>query len=103
MDKIEVKTLLQIQTTNHDGYLDAIIPLIIEWVQGYCHQSFENDQEELKLPGGAKIFVAQACEFNMNQAGMQSESLGDYSVSYTTDYPESMMKLLRPYRKVSWS
>lgn len=102
MDKTEVKALLP-GAVPSDTFLDAIIPLIIEWVQDYCNQTFEDADEFLQLPGGVKIFIARACQFNAAQAGVKSESLGDYSVSYSTEYPESLTKLLRPYRKVSWT
>jgi len=76
---------------------------LTEWVKDYCNNKFLNEDEEEELPGGVEVFLDRAVEYFKSQSGINSESLGDYSVSFDTDIPESLLKLLRPYRKVKFS
>ena len=49
---------------------------------------------ETTLPGGVRVFLTKAEEYFAAQGGISSESLGDYSISYETDIPMGMLKLL---------
>ena len=73
-----------------------------EWVKDYCNDDFLDDDGNEDLPGGVEIFLEKGKEYIKQQSGKTSESLGDYSVSVAEDIPESLLKLLRPYRKVKW-
>ena len=85
---------------------------LTEWVKDYCKNDFlinnpdydSEDEESEKyiesLPGGVKTFLNQGVDFIKNQSGIKSESLGDYSIAWTTDYPESLLKLIRPYKSI---
>lgn len=95
LDVNDVKKRLQIKHNRHDEYIEEVIPDLIEYAEAYCNQTFE------ELPGPVKLFVAKAIEYNMNKAGLSSESVGgELSYSYDMDFPQSLMKLLKPYRKV---
>lgn len=74
---------------------------LLKWVKDYCNNNFLVDGVET-IPGGVEIFLNQGVDFIKKQNGIQGESLGDYSVTLTTDFPLSMLKLLRPYRKVKF-
>ncbi len=99
MNKEEVKRKLQITTDKHDDYFDDMIPDLIEYVMDYCNNSFGAGVEPV-LPGGARLFIAKALEYNMKKAGVSSRSMGSVSYSYETDFPPSVTKLLAPYRRV---
>lgn len=92
----ELKLLLNITDTTKDNYLTAMLPNLIDWAQDYCNRTFD------VVPGGVRIALAKMAQYHLQQAGVQSESLGDYSVTLTTDYPESVLKLLKPYRRVKF-
>jgi hypothetical protein len=72
----------------------------------------EDTGEHVKItavfyPRSLKLVVAQMVAYAMqkaNKEGIQSESLGDYSVTFTSAdaYPKSILKMLNPYRKVGW-
>lgn len=100
MDMQSVKTLLGITTDKHDGYLAEMIPILTDYAKEYCNNSFSNSLNEEQLPGSVMLFVAKAAQFNMNPAGITSRSMGGASYSYDTDFPEAIMKMLRPYKKV---
>jgi len=96
MELITVKNILGITSDKDDSYLAEVIPLFLEFAEHKTNNSFPNGEE----PGGIKLFVAKACEFNMKESGLKSRSMGQVSYSYDTDLPESLMKLLKPYKKV---
>ena len=73
--------------------------LLLEWVKDTCKNDFMVNGEEV-LPGGVVLFLNKAEDYLRNVQGISSESLGDYSVSFDTDLPQSLKRLLRPYRKV---
>lgn len=100
MDLATVKKLLGINTDKHDGYLTEIIPILIDYAKEFCNNKFLDENNAEELPGGVKLFVAKAAQFNMNPAGVKGRSMGGASYSYDTDFPESIMKLLRPYKRV---
>lgn len=96
----EVKTLLRISGTQYDDYLNIVLPLAKEYVIDYCNQEFKDDQGNESFPGGVKLAIAKMCEFHMmKQAGVQSESLARYSVTYSSEYPSEVKTILNNYRR----
>ena len=98
LDVAQVKALLGLTTSKHDLFIEEMIPILIEYTQRYCNNQFKD-----KLPGPVKLFVARAIQFNMNPAGVSSRSMGGASYSYETDFPSSITRLLKPYRKVRFA
>lgn len=68
---------------------------LTDWVKDYCHNPFEDG-----IPSGVTLFVTQASDYLLKQNGITSESLGDYSVSISPDFPPALTNLLRPYRRL---
>lgn len=78
---------------------DAEILVALDaWAQAYCNTTWT----ALTVPAGVTLFLNQALNFIKGQSGIASESLGDYSVSFVTSFPPSLLSLLRPYRQVSF-
>ncbi len=73
--------------------------LITEWIKDYCHRDWE------ELPAGIQLAVNKIYEYIIKtDMSKQSESLGDYSVTYAVatnwaDFPPPIKKLLAPYRR----
>jgi len=87
----------------HEGYLNTMLPLLVEHVTAHCNNLFGlNQTPAAKLPGGVMIFLAKACEHNKLKAGIKSRTMGSVSYSYDLDFPEAMYKYLRPYKKVKF-
>lgn len=99
MDVQTLKTMLGITTDRHDAYLKEVIPLFIDFAKDYCNNRFLVDGAE-KLPAGVKLFVAKAIEFNMAPSNLSARSMGDVSYSYETELPESVLRHLKPYRRL---
>ena len=102
MEVMDVKMLLGLKTDKHDQYIEAMIPILMEYAKDYCNTSFFIAEEEI-IPGPVKLFIAKAIEFNMNPAGVSARSMGGASYSYETDFPSSITRLLKPYRKVRFA
>lgn len=101
MDITLVKNMLGIKTTKHDTYLETVLPLMIDIVEEKFYGSFELDElGEKIIPSSAKIAIAKWIEFNMNVAGLKSESEG-ISYSYSLEVPQSIKELL-PRPKVKF-
>jgi hypothetical protein len=99
----EVKKLLQIKTTKHDEFLDAMIPLVIEDVKVKCNNLFLDPVTgEERLPGGVKIYVAKACQYNMQPSNLKSRTLGNVSYSFDLEFPASITKSLAPYKRLKF-
>lgn len=96
MDITQVKNILGITSDRHDNYLAEVVPLFLEIAEERTNNTFTAGEE----PAGVKLFVAKACEYNMQESGLKSRTLGDVSYTYETDFPPSVLKHLRPYKKV---
>lgn len=87
-----------------------ILAALKKWVIDYCRNEFlinnpdydadiEGSEEYIEeLPGGVDLFLNQGVNFIKNQSGVSAESLGDHSITWTTDFPKSLLQLLYPYR-----
>ena len=171
--RAEVKNILQISDTGKDDTIETMIPIVRDFVIGYCNNKFLNDNKyytsnligfygdkvidgnsglatfsvgmniyitgsdnndgaytvkqvadgsirtdkqmtletagesitiyQVQYPEGLKLAVANMVGFQLNQTqGVTSESIGDYSVSYSMNYPDSILQSLRPYKKVKF-
>ncbi|MDA7028459.1 phage head-tail connector protein [Bacillus sp. CLL-7-23] len=99
MDIQTIKTMLRITTNKHDDYFKEVIPIYMDYAKTYCNNTFTVDGQEV-LPAGVKLFVAKAIEFNMNPVNLSSRNMGDASYSYVTELPETIMRYLKPYKKL---
>lgn len=99
----EVKAILQIQGEGHDMFLSIMVPALEEYVIDHCNNRFsKNEYDENVFPGPVKIFIAKACEYNMQKAGLKERSMGSVSYSYDLEFPNTLYNFLRPYRKVKF-
>jgi Phage gp6-like head-tail connector protein len=89
----EVKNALGIKTTNRDEQINALIPLVENFIKGYCNIT--------EIPTEYHINAIKMIEYNLNtKSGVQSESLSRHSVTFVDDYPPSVLRGLR--RKLRW-
>jgi hypothetical protein len=93
----EVKDILGRSDSKHDGYINTVIPLYIDYVKEYCNNQFPGSEE---LPGGVKLAISKMIEFNLNKSGISSSSFGEVSYSYSLDFPPSILRFLQPYSRI---
>lgn len=98
----KVKLRLGITDTKHDEFLQEVAPDHLDYAKVYTNNTFLEDGVEV-IPGPVILFVAKACEFNMGQTGLKARKMGEVSYTYETDLPASIVKLLKPYRKVKFA
>lgn len=100
IDIEEVKSILGYKNNKHDEYLSVMMPLIFDHVTAHCNNNFTSKSGELIVPGGVRLFVAKACEHNMQNVGLKSRSMGSVSYSYELEFPETFYKYIRPYKRL---
>lgn len=83
----------------HTDYLHAVAPDHLDYAKEYTNNDFMVDGVE-SIPRGVLSFVADACEYGLEPIALESRRIGDVSYNYNIDYPASMLRKLRPYRKV---
>ncbi len=92
-----VKIILWIQSTAYDLYLNEVVPSLLEYAEGICQRTWRDDDNNPEgVPGPVVMFIARVAELHIANAGVTSESLGDFSINVTTDIPLSISKLLNP-------
>ena len=102
MDLIEeVKAMSPKLSEGHDVFLSVMVPALNDYVIDYCNNQFtKNSYGEVVFPGPVKIFIAKACEFNIQKTGLKGRSMGTVSYTYDLEFPSSLEKFLRPYRRM---
>lgn len=96
ISKTEAKALLQIFDGSKDTAIDALIPIVEDFVKTYCASDFIDVNGDEDFPLGIKLPVAQMIGYNLqrqNMQGVKSESLGDHSISFdtTAGYPKTLL------------
>ena len=74
----------------------VLAPIYLDYANEYCNQELTTEISNVK------VFIAKAIQFYAQEAGLTSESMGSASYSYTTDLPSSILKPLRPYKRLRW-
>lgn len=99
----EYKALKGVKDTSDDETVKVLIPLVEE---EYLHIRGRALDAEDEWPQGAKLVAADMIEWRLKRqgtAGVSSESIGDYSVSWSdpeASYPSSIVKRIRRYLEV---
>lgn len=105
----DVKTLLNLESTQYDNYIEAMIPVVIDLVEKHCNDEFSirnidgnfiNTNEGYIITNiGLKIVISKIIEYYLIKAGISYESIGRINYTYTTDLPPSIINSMKPYHK----
>jgi Phage gp6-like head-tail connector protein len=103
MDLQTVKLLagIPVENTKHDSFLQAKVPILLDWARDYCNKTFMVGDVEV-LPAGVKKFVGEAIKYDLRDKGLKSRQLGNVTYTFDTDYPDSVTRNLAPYRALRW-
>jgi len=119
----EVKTILDTSGSSSDNRIEMLIPIVEDFIQHYCFSNFYSGSltlgnqinffestgvlygSEQVFPPGLKLAAAQMINFQLNSmsGNIASEGIGAYSVSYSTTYPDTILAMLNPFRKVKFT
>jgi len=95
----EVKALNQISGSTYDSTITALIPLVSDFIVTYCRMT----EADIELNPGIRLAAAQMIKYQLSKpSNVSSETIGDYSVSYTMDYPEYITRLLDTYKQPNY-
>lgn len=98
----EVKSRLRLTDTKYDDYLYAVAPDHLEYAKEYTNNDFTDKNGNENIPRNVLNFVAEACEYGMNPSGLESRTMGDVSYNFEPDYNPSMLRKLKPYKRVKF-
>lgn len=74
----------------------VLAPIYLDYANEYCNQELTAEISNVK------VFIAKAIQFYTQEAGLTSESMGSVSYSYATDLPLSVLKPLKPFKRLRW-
>ena len=102
MDLIEeIKAMSPKLGEGHDVFLSVMVPALTDYVVDQCNNQFaKNGYGDIVLPGPVKIFIAKACEYNIQSTGLKERKMGSVSYSYDLQFPSTLHQYLRPYRRM---
>ena len=118
----EVKIFLQMSGSTQDDLIENLIPVVASHIENHCNNNFASSSsypyvdspysltgyytvdsgvkdypEGLKLP--ASLMIKHL--INSIDSNISSETIGAYSVTYNNNYPNSILGLLTPYKRIT--
>ena len=90
-----IKTLLGLTDDTQDSLINALIQNAINEVLNYCH--INAFPEELETAVEQMVVYAYN---RLETEGSLSTTYSNFSITYAQDYPEAILRQLRPYRRV---
>jgi hypothetical protein len=117
----EIKIILQVSGSSHDEQISTLLPIVTSHIENYCHTDFKpssisidswgnvihSSSIENEYPDGLKLVAAHMIEYliyKAHQGNVSSETIGSYAVTYNSNgaYPQDIIEMLKPYRKVKF-
>lgn len=92
----KIKTMAGITDSAKDDWLKVMIPLLLDQAVEQCNNAFDINN----LPAGMILYLEKAVEFNMSDVRLKSRSMGNVSYAFNTELPDSVISLLRPYKRM---
>ena len=90
----KIKILLGINDSSKDELLTVLLDQAIEEAENYTHNNCLT---------GLESTICRMVVYNYNRIsteGVHSESYSGVSYSYSADYPENIMRVLKAHRKI---
>lgn len=90
----KIKILLGINDSSKDELLTVLLDQAIEEAENYTHNN---------CLAGLESTICRMVVYNYNRIsteGVNSESYSGVSYSYSADYPENIMRVLKAHRKI---
>ncbi len=102
----EVHLLVNITTLEYDDLITALIPEVEAFIEKHCNEDFSLGV----YPAGVKRISAEMIRYDVlfrdKGIGVSSESIADYSVTYdfrtSSGYPDKIIDMLKPYRRIKY-
>lgn len=92
----KVKAVLGITNDKQNERIQALIPVVEEWIKGYTGDTFLTPEMKPLYPSGYELIAIQLINHHLRESdGVKSEKLGDYSVTYEHNYPTVLLSGLK--------
>ena len=105
----DVKTLLTIETTQYDEYIEKMLPIVIDLTEKYCKRDFairnsngtyfKEDESYMLNELGLMIIIAKIIQFYLNNSGVSYESISRVTQTFSSDLPKALYASMNTYRK----
>ena len=98
----EMKIILQVSGSSRDEQIKTLLPVVENFIQEYTHCSFATGSN---FPDGLKLAAAHMIEYisyAQKKGNVSSETIGAYSVTYGSGYPQEIIDMLKPFRRVNF-
>lgn len=106
----DVKDVLSIETTEHDNYIEKMIPITLALTEQYCNNKtlvlrdalgnyMKTNEGYMLTDMGLIIVIAKIIEFYMVKAGITYEAIGRMVYTYANDLPTPILNALKSYSK----
>lgn len=105
----DIKTLLNIESTEFDSYIEMMLPIVISLVEKHCNNEFakrnldgtyqKTNEGYMLNEMGLMIIIAKIIEFYLVKAGLSYESIGRITYTYSQDLPKAILDAMKSYSK----
>ncbi len=107
VDEAKERLEIPLDDVSKDSRIQSLISEFEGFAREECNRAFKNAEGEDEFPGTFNSLAVEYINKKLNtniDAGVQSESLGDHSISFNTktDFSDIFYRTLYKYRKVKW-
>ena len=105
----DVKTLLNIQSTQFDDYIEKMLPIVLALTEKHCNNELvvrgtngeflKTNEGYMLTDMGLMIIIAKIIEYYMIKSGVTYESITRVMYNYSTELPKNLQDALKPYSK----
>lgn len=85
-----------LMTPERIEHYKVLAPIYLEVACDYCHTKLDYKNKSVQL------FIAKAIQYYSQNVGLTSRSMGTVSYSFESNLPESVLRVIKPFKKVAW-
>lgn len=85
-----------LMTSERIEHYKVLAPIYFDVACAYCHTKLDYKNKSVQL------FIAKAIQYYSHNIGIASRSMGTVSYSFETNLPESVLRVIKPFKKVAW-
>jgi len=105
IDEAKERLEIPLDDISKDARIQSLISEFEGFAREECNRTFKNAENQDEFPGTFKSLSVEYISKKLNtniDAGVQSESLGDHSISFNTktDFSDTFYRTLYKHRKV---
>jgi hypothetical protein len=92
----KVKSVLRKSDSSFDEVITNLIPIVEDYMKGYCNDDFLDDEGKVSYPKGYEFIAIRIIQYVLNnKAGLNSEGIDVYNSVFSTDFPADVLRGLK--------